>query len=188
MRMKARLLGAILFLMIPSTAYSVEYRTFFGVDAIKMDTELSYANGSERYEYTGLRLRYGIESDEGGSAGIEFIPALTDDTIDTFGQPFELELGPSLGGYLTIGKPVYLRLGVSWSGSEYTDLSTGLSDSDTLLVIDVGLGFNYAISTDITLYGEWNRRTSSEADYSTFFTEDIDNESDVISLGFNYKF
>jgi len=188
MRMKARLLGAILFLLVPSTAYSVEYRTFFGADVIKMDTELSYSNGSESYEYTGLRLRYGIESDEGGSAGFEFIPALSDDTVDTFGQPFELELGPSLGGYITVGKLVYVRLGVSFSDSTYTDLSTGLSDSDVLLVIDVGLGFNYGVTRDITLYGEWNRRTSSEADYSTFFSEDIDNESDVISLGFNYKF
>lgn len=186
--MKARSLGAILFLLMPSAAHSVEYRTFFGVDAISMDTEISYSNGSESYEYTGLRLRYGIESDEGGSAGLEFIPALSDETVDTFGQRFELELGPSIGGYITVGKLVYVRLGVSIASSTYTELSTGLSDSDNLLVIDVGLGFNYAISTDITLYGEWNRRTSSEADYSSFFTEDIDNESDVISLGFNYKF
>ena len=190
--MKRTLLGVIFFLLVPSSAFSAketpEYRTFFGVDVIHMETKLSYLNGTENYEYDGLRLRYGIESDKGGSAGIEFIPAMSDEQVDPFGSPFELELGPSLGAYITVGKPIYLRLGISYSDSEYTDVNSGVSDSDTLFVVDVGLGFNYALSRDITFYGDWSRRTSSDADYSTFITGDIPTESDVIALGLNYKF
>ena len=190
--MKRILFGAIIFLLVPTSAYSAkelpEYRTFFGVDVIRMETELSYLNGTENYEYDGLRIRYGLESDKGGSAGIEFIPVLSDEQIDPFGSPFELELGPSLGVYFTVGKPVYFRLGISVSNSEYTDVNSGVSDSDTLTVIDVGLGFNFALSQDITFYGEYTRRISSEAEYTTFFTEDIETESEVIALGLNYKF
>ena len=171
-----------------SPCYGAEMRTFFGVDAISMETSLEYVGGTETYEYSGLRLRYGVESSEGGSAGIEFIPRLDDRQVDPFGNLFELVTGPSIGAYFTVGAPVYLRLGISVSETEYTDVAAGDSDKDTVSAIDVGIGFNFSASSNLTFYGEFLRKDSSEADFGRFFTADIDQISDVISLGVNYLF
>ncbi len=165
-----------------------EYETFFGIDVIDVETELNYDNGSEDYEYTGVRLRYGIESAEGASAGIEFIPVLDDDTIDPFGNEFELEVGPSLGAYFTVGKPIYFRLGLSVADTEYTAVEADVSDDDLMTAIDYGLGFNYSPSPRMTLYGEYLIRDAGDLEYDTFFTDEVDHDSEIISLGLNYIF
>ena len=165
-----------------------EYKTFFGVDVIDLETDLDYDNGSETYEYTGVRLRYGIESAEGASAGIEFIPVLSDDTIDPFGDEFELEIGPSLGAYFTVGKPIYFRLGLSVADTEYTAVEADVSDDDLLTAIDYGLGFNYSPSPQMTIYGEYSIRDGGDLEYDTFFSDEIDHDSEMISIGLNYIF
>ncbi len=170
--------------------YRVEhqYRTFFGVDVVSMESELDYQNGSEDYEYTAVRFRYGIESDSGGSAGIEFMPPVDDETTDPFGDDFELETGPSLGAYFTVGKPVYLRVGLSITDFEYTDVASGTSDSDRVAAIDLGIGFNHSVGNTLTFYGEYTRRDSDAMSLSTFFSGEPRHLTDMISLGVNYLF
>ena len=164
------------------------YRTFFGVDVVEMESELDYDNGSETYEYTAVRFRYGIETDRGGSAGIEFMPAVDDKTIDPFGFEFELETGPSIGAYFTVGKPVYLRVGLSLTELEYTDVETGTSDDDRVAALDLGIGFNHSYSNRMTFYGEFTRRDSDSVQFNTFFSGEPSHLTDMISLGVNYMF
>lgn len=167
---------------------SAETKTFFGVDAVKIDTEISYDNGEEDYEFDGIRFRWGAESSKGASAGIELITGDKDDIIDPFDTPFRLETGPSLGVYATLGKPVYLRLGWSIWKSEYTNLVTDVTDDETVNSFEIGLGFNFPLAPNMTFYADYAIR-DTEAEYpSHIFGGEADYESKLISAGFNYQF
>ena len=87
-----------------------------------METKLDYDNGPQTYEYTGVRLRYGMESNEGGN-------------------------------------PVYLSLGISINESEYTDVASGRSKEDLITALELGIGFDFSISSSLTIYGETNAAT-----------------------------
>ncbi len=165
-----------------------QYRTFFGVDAVAMETDLEYENGAEYYEYTTVRFRYGIETDKGGSAGVELMLPTDDTDIDPFGSEFELENGVSIGAYFTVGKPVYLRVGLSFTEFEYTHVASDTSDDDRVAAIDLGIGFNHTIDNRLTFYGEFTRRDSDEVNFSTFFSGQPSHLTDMISVGFNYLF
>ncbi len=169
-------------------AESDEYRTFFGIDTVSMEALLKYDNGEEEYKFTTVRFRYGIESDKGGSAGIEFMTPADDKTVDPFGDEFELETGPSIGAYFTVGKPVYLRVGLSFTQFEYTDVASGVSDDDSVAAIDLGIGFNHTVNNQFTLYGEFTRRDTDEVNFNTFFGGQPSHRADYISVGVNYLF
>ncbi|MDH3219782.1 MAG: outer membrane beta-barrel protein [Gammaproteobacteria bacterium] len=188
MRVLSKLAAIIILAAAASPGYAAEMKTFFGIDAVEMESTLGYSNGNETYEFTGVRLRYGLEAREGGSAGIEIMPAMEDEQIDPFGDLFELSIGPSLAAYFTIGKPVYLRLGFSFTEFEYTDIASGISDKDTASAIELGLGFNISPSENLTFYGEFLRRDSGELILDTFFFGEVDQVSDMVSLGVNFKF
>ncbi len=187
-----RNMAGLLMLLLSAAAVfplqAAEFRTFVGVDVLDLETELDYSNGTETYEYKAFRLRYGLESEEGGSAGLELIAPGDDDTVDPFGTEFNLETGPAIGAYFTLGKPVYFRLGISLTQTEYTHVASGESDEDTIAALDFGLGFNLSLGPSLTLYGEASRRDSGEVDFGTFFTGDVDHQTDMLSLGLNYLF
>lgn len=170
----------------PATA--AEYNSFIGADAITMKTDISYIAGTETYEFTGVRLRYGLETADGASVGLEFIPPLEDEVIDPFGDLFRLEVGPSLGAYFSVGSPVYLRLGISIAKTEYSDVALGLTDSDSLTFFDIGLGFNISFGPHLTLYADIERRSSTVVDYPTFISGPVDHESELVSFGVNFVF
>lgn len=165
-----------------------EMKTFIGLDAVQIETEISYDNGDETYNFNGIRFRYGLQSREGASAGIELITGDKDDIIDPFDTPFRLETGPSLGVYATLGKPVYLRLGWSVWKSEYTNLVTDVTDDESVNSFELGLGFNIPLAQNMTIYADYAIR-DTEAEYpSHIFGGEADYESELISAGFNYQF
>ena len=178
------ILGALI-----STPVNAEIKTFIGADAVVIETTLTYSNGVEKYDLEGVRLRYGIENDAGGSAGIELISGDSDEKIDPFGNLFRLETGETFGVYATLGKPVYLRVGWSIWQTEYTDVALNATNRETVNSLEIGLGFNLLLGGNLTLYADWSVR-DTDAKYPLHITGsgEVDYHSELLSVGFNIKF
>ena len=182
------LMTVITLVLVPPSV-SAEIKTFIGVDAVKIETTLSYLNGIEKYDFEGVRLKYGIENSQGGSAGIELISGDSDEKIDPFGSLFRLETGETFGLYATLGKPVYLRVGWSIWQTEYTDVAFNQTARETVNSLEIGLGINLLLGRNLTLYADWAVR-NTDAKYPSFIAGDgeADYESKFLSAGFNIKF
>jgi len=191
MRLNKSLIVLITVTVLASPSLSAEIKKFIGIDAVEIETTLKYDNGIEKYDLEGIRLRFGIENDAGGSAGIELISGDSDETLDQ--NPlgprlFRLETGETFGLYATLGKPVYLRVGWSIWETEYTDVALDLTNKETVNSLEIGLGINLLIGRNLTLYADWAVR-NTDAKYPLFFTpSEVDYESEILSLGFNLKF
>ena len=183
------LITVITLALVPPSA-SADIKTFIGVDAVKIETTLTYLNGVENFDFEGVRLRYGIENSAGGTAGIELISGDSDEKIDPFGDLFKLETGETFGLYATLGKPVYLRVGWSIWQTEYSEVASNVIDKETVNSLEIGLGFNLLIGRNLTLYADWAVRDTN-ASYPIYITgigEDPDYHSELLSVGFNIKF
>jgi len=189
MRLDKSLIVLIAVTVLVSPSLSAEIKKFVGIDAVEIETELTYANGAETYDLEGIRIRYGIENDAGGSAGIELISGDSDETLDPFGNLFKLETGETFGLYATLGKPVYLRVGWSMWETEYTDVALNLTNKETVNSLEIGLGFNLLIGRNLTLYADWAVR-DTDAKYPLHITGDgeVDYHSEILSAGINIKF
>ena len=188
MRLNKKLLFLITMMALVSSPVSAEIKTFIGIDAVEIETELKYLQGTETYDLEGVRLRYGIENSQGGSAGIELISGDSDETLDPFGSLFRLETGETFGLYATLGKPVYLRVGWSMWQTEYTDVALDQTNRETVNSLEIGLGFNLLIGRNLTLYADWAVR-NTDAKYPMFFTpSEVGYDSEILSAGFNIKF
>ena len=189
MRLNINLFILLTIVTLTSPSLSADIKTFIGVDAVEIETELTYANGAETYDLTGTRVRFGIENSQGGSAGMELISGSSDETLDPFGSLFRLETGETFGLYATLGKPVYLRVGWSIWETEYTDVALGLTDRDTVNALEIGLGFNLLLGRNLTLYADWAVR-DTDAKYPLHITGtgETDYRSELLSAGFNLKF
>jgi hypothetical protein len=189
MRLNINLFILLTIATLTSPSLSAEIKTFIGLDAVKIETELSYANGVETYDLEGLRVRYGIENSRGGSAGMEFISGDSGETLDPFGSVFRLETGPTFGLYATLGKPVHLRVGWSIWQTEYTDVALDLTNKETVNSLEIGIGFNIALGRNLTFYADWAVR-DTDAQYPLHITGggDVDYRSELLSAGFNLKF
>jgi hypothetical protein len=51
-----------------SSPVSAEIKTFIGIDAVEIETELQPADIVLKYDFTGVRLHYGIENSAIGRA------------------------------------------------------------------------------------------------------------------------
>ena len=189
MRLNKSLIVLITVTVLASPSLSAEIKKFIGIDAVEIETELTYANGAETYDLEGIRVRYGIENDVGGSAGIELISGDSDETLDPFGSLFRLETDTTFGLYATLGKPVYLRVGWSIWQTEYTDVALDLTNKETVNSLEIGLGFNLLIGRNLTLYADWAVR-DTDAKYPLHIAGDgeVDYHSELLSAGFNLKF
>lgn len=189
MRLNKNLIFLITVMALASSPVSAEIKTFIGIDAVKIETELTYSNGAETYDLEGIRLRYGIENDAGGSVGIELISGDDDEKLDPFGSLFKLETDTTFGLYATLGKPVYLRVGWSIWETEYTDVAINLVNKETVYSLEIGLGFNLLIGRNLTLYADWAVR-DTDAKYPLHIAGDgeVDYHSELLSAGFNLKF
>jgi len=166
-----------------------EYRMYFGADVVVRQIELIAGNGSIKYDFEGIRLRYGLEYTGGASVGIEYMPSDNDVQLGVLGNQLELEHGDTLGLYMTIGKPVHLRIGWSVWEAKFTDLNSGLSDSDTLNAFEVGLGFNTSIGSNFSIFADYSVR-KTDAEFPTFVTGtgELDYDTILYSVGLNYLF
>lgn len=165
-----------------------EIKTFIGADTVETELELRYANGTEFYEFEQLRVRFGWET-TAGSFGLEILSGDKDDTLDPFGTPFEYEVDPAFGIYTTLGKPVYLKIGWSTWYTTYTDLSTGVPDSEQVHSYEIGLGFNLPLGRIATIYADYSLR-DTDSEYPSHFVSSgfVDLESELISVGLNVLF
>ncbi len=165
-----------------------DIKTFIGADAVESELEVIYANGTETYEYEQLRVRLGWET-TAGSFGLEILSGAEDDTIDPFGTPFEYEMEPAIGFYATLGKPVYLKVGWSRWNTIYTNLSTGVPDTEQVDSYEIGLGFNLPLGRLATIYADYSLR-DTEAKYPKHLTGSglADLESELITVGLNVLF
>jgi hypothetical protein len=190
MRLNKNLLFLITVMVLVSSPVGAEIKTFIGIDAVKIETTLTYLNGQEKYDLEGVRLRYGIENSRGGSAGIELISGDSDEKLDPFGDLFKLETGETFGLYATLGKPVYLRVGWSIWQTEYSNVALNVVDRETVNSLEIGLGFNLLVGRNLTLYADWSVR-DTDASYPTYIIglgEDPDYHSELLSAGINLKF
>jgi len=189
MRLNKNLLFLITVMALVSSPVSAEIKTFIGIDAVEIETELRPTDIVLKYELTGVRLRYGIENSAGGSAGIELISGDDDVAYDLGGNPLTLETGETFGVYATLGKPVYLRIGWSIWETVLTDPLYSLVTTEIVNSLEIGLGMNLLIGRNLTLYADWAvRRTDAVYPGSFFPTGEIDYHSKVLSAGFNLKF
>lgn len=190
MRLNINLIALLAVAALTSPSLSAEIKTFIGVDAVEIETVLTAANGPRSYDFTGTRVRFGIENSQGGSAGMELISGDSDETFDIPSSTlFRLETGPTFGLYATLGKPVYLRVGWSIWQTEYTDVALGLTNKETVNSLEIGLGLNLLLGRNLTLYADWAVR-DTDAKYPLFVTGDgeVDYRSEILSVGFNLKF
>jgi len=166
-----------------------EYKMFLGLDYIVRETELTYATGKEKYDFAGPRLRWGLEYTKGASIGLEFIPSDSDQTIDPFGALFELEAGNTLGAFLTVGKPLHVRIGWSIWEATYTDVATGASARDTVSSFEIGLGLNTSLTPRFSIFADYSvRKTDAEFPLFITGTGEVDYDTTMGSIGFNYLF
>ena len=189
MRLKIKPIILLAVAALTSPSLSAEIKTFIGVDAVEIETTLTYANGVEVYDLEGTRLRFGIENSQGGSAGVEFISGDSAETLDPFGSLFRLETDVTFGLYATLGKPVYLRVGWSVWETEYTDVAIGLVNKETVNALEIGIGLNLLLGRNLTLYADWAVR-DTDARYPLHLTGtgEADYRSEILSAGFNLKF
>jgi len=189
MRLNKSLIVLITVTALASPSLSAEIKTFIGIDAVKIETELIPIDIVLKYELEGIRLRYGIENSAGGSAGIELISGDSDVAYDQGGNPLTLETGTTFGVYATLGKPVYLRVGWSIWETVLTDPFYSLVTTEIVNSLEIGLGVNLLIGRNLTLYADWSvRKTDAVYPGSFFPTGPIDYESQLLSVGFNLKF
>ncbi len=189
MRLNFKLIVLLAVAALTSPSLSADIKTFIGIDAVEIETTLTYANGFEVYDLVGTRLRFGIENSQGGSAGIEFISGDSDETLDLFGSLFRLETDVTFGLYATLGKPVYIRVGWSIWETEYTDVALGLVNKETVSSLEIGLGFNLLLGRNLTLYVDWAvRDTDAKYPLHILGTGEVDYHSEILSAGFNLKF
>jgi len=183
------LIGLLTVTAFASTSVRAEIRTFVGVDVVEIETILKYANGFEIYDFEGARLRFGIENDAGGSAGFEIISGDSDETFDPFGNLLKLETGEAFGVYATLGKLVHLRVGWSIWQTEYSLAALNLLNKETVNSLEIGLGANFSLGRNLTIYADWTVR-NTDAQYPDLFVGccEVDYESEVLSLGLNFKF
>jgi hypothetical protein len=166
-----------------------EKKMFLGLDYVGWETELTYANGKEKYEFDGPRLRWGLEYTKGASIGLEFIPSDSDQIIDPFGALFELETGNTLGAFLTVGRPFHVRIGWSIWEAKYTDVATGVSARDTINAFELGLGLNFSVTPKFSIYADYSvRKTDAEFPPLITGTGKVDYDTAMSSIGFNYLF
>ncbi len=178
----------IFFILTPVSA-SAEVRTFIGLEAVMIETNIDYNNGSEDYEFSGGRLKYGAEFSDGGIAGIEILSGDKDDIIDPFGTPFRLETDTAIGIFAHLGRPFYFRMGWSVWDSEYTDLVSGITDKEEVSAIEYGVGFRLPLGSGLEVYTDYSKR-NTDAKYPTHITGSgkAEYDSDIISAGISFKF
>jgi len=166
-----------------------ENKMYLGADVVVRQIKLIASNGSIKYDFEGIRLRYGLEYTGGASVGIEYIPSDSDVQLGVFGNQLELEHGDTLGLYLTIGKPVHLRIGWSTWQAKFTDVASGISDRDTLNAFEVGLGFNTSIGSKFSIFADYSVR-KTDAEFPTFVagTGELDYDTILYTVGLNYLF
>lgn len=189
MRLNKYLIALTTVTALASPPLAAEIKTFIGIDSVEIKTELKPIDINLKYDLTGIRLRYGIENSDGGSAGIELISGDSDVAFDQAGNPLTLETGETFGLYATLGKPVYLRVGWSIWQTILTDPFYNLITKETVNSLEIGLGFNLLIGHNLTLYADWAVRNTDAVYPGSFFpTGDIGYESQILSAGFNIKF
>lgn len=178
----------ILTTLLPASV-SAEIKTFIGIDVVKIDTELIPADITLEYEMEAVRLRFGIENSDGGSAGIELMSGDEDVAYDQFGFPLYLKQEEAFGVYATLGKPIYLRVGWSIWKTVLDDPGFGFTTEETVDSFELGIGFNLLLGHNLTLYADWSVK-DTEAFYPGSFTGsgEVDYHSELLTAGFNMKF
>ena len=175
--------------LITSTALRAETRYFFAVETVSSDIELDYANGKEDYEHSAGRIKFGGEFVEGGIVGFEFLSAAEDEIIDPFGTPFELATDASIGIFAHIGRPFYFRLAYSEWDAEYTDLSNGVVDKDTVSALEYGIGYQLWLGPTLTLYADYSVRNADSEFPLQFIGEGfVEFDSRLLSVGLSATF
>lgn len=176
-------------LLITSTGLQAETRYFFAIETVNSEIELDYANGKEDYEHSAGRIKFGGEFVEGGIVGFEFLSAAEDDIIDPFGTPFELATDASIGIFAHIGRPFYFRLAYSEWDAEYTDLSNGVVDKDTVSALEYGIGYQLWLGPALALYADYSvRNTDSEFPLQFIGEGFVEFDSKQLSIGLSAAF
>lgn len=148
----------------------VEYSFFIGSDVVEMETVMIInSTNIETYTYEGTRYRIGFESSGIFSAGLEYTQDMEDETTRDSGPRVRLSMENSYGGYITIGKPVYLRVGWTTWRATYTYVDYGYSGWERMSSDDYGIGFKMKVGPKITVYAEYTQRNASGSTFSGIF-------------------
>ncbi|MCP4492064.1 MAG: hypothetical protein GY820_32875 [Gammaproteobacteria bacterium] len=184
-----RLSFFIVLIVCTSQPLYADLKTFVGVEAVNIDTNLDYADGDEDYEFTGYRLKIGADISDGAVVGIEMLTGDSDEVFDSWGTPYSLETDTAFGIFLNIGRPFYLKLGWSFWDSEYTNLDTSIVEKREISAMEYGLGFRLMLGSALSIYGDITKR-NSDTDYPAHFIGDgyIEYDSVLTSMGLSISF
>lgn len=164
-------------------------KLFLGVESVSIDTNLDYDNGDEDYEFSGARLKIAGEFSEGALVGLELLSGDTDEVIDPFGDPFELKTDTAVGLFLHLGRPFYFRLAWSFWDTEYTDLTTNVTEKEEVSAFEYGVGYQLWLGSNLSVYADYSRKTG-DARYPAHFSGDgtVDYDSEQVSVGIGMTF
>lgn len=155
-----------IFISSPSTA---EVDFFIGGDTMDMEVKIGYLQAAEFYNFTGLRYRLGLETDSSFSFGLEYALDVENEIIDIWGGRVNLAVENAFGAYITMGEPVYLRIGWSSWEATYTLVDWNFSDKDRMTSLDYGIGVKINVGP-VAIYGEYIQRNAT-ASFADIFTK-----------------
>ncbi len=80
---------------------------------------------------------------------------------------------------------------MGWStwDTEYTDLTSDVTDTERVRSFEIGFGVNLLLNRNFTFYGDYSiKDTESEYPKHVSGSGTVDYESELVSVGINYLF
>lgn len=154
-----------IFFSSPSMA---EMDFFIGGDTMDMEVKIGYLQASEYYNFTGLRYRIGFDVDSSFTFGLEYALDVENEITDIYGERVSLTVEKAIGGFVTFGEPVYLRIGWSTWEATYTLVEWDFSDTGRMTSVDYGIGFKMNVGP-VSVYGEYIQRNATASFRDIFY-------------------
>lgn len=147
-----------------------EYSFFIGSDVMEMETKMTFSTESDTFTSEGTRYRMGFESGGVFSFGLEYTQNLEEEAHWDIGATVRLKTENAFGAFITVGEPVYLRIGWSTWEATYSIVDWDLSDKQRMTSLDYGLGFKVKVAPKFSVYGEYIKRNAT-ARFSGIFNK-----------------
>lgn len=147
---------------------------YVGVDTTNIRYEVGYNQGNERYDVNPNRFKIGHLNDEGYGFEFQVYGNSSDQSIDPFGDNFEVELGTSYGLFSQWSSTnkhhgFYGLAGFAYLDTTYRSVAANIGDTDSFHVIGLNVGWYYRLAENLKLTLDYTQLRGN-ADYPTFIT------------------
>jgi len=147
--------------LLLTLATQIHAEDYVAVDAMYMDTRIAFANGTDDFNLTPLRIKYGRRYKEFGWEVHILTPS--DDTTTFSGAPIvdDYELNYGVGLLMTVStlnRRWYGGIGFTWIDTDYTDRSVPATTGTSYPFTTINIGGQFHI----------NDRTRFTIDYTHY--------------------